>query len=272
MGNRQRRVQLTGLLLSPLLALTVCSAGAAAARSKPAGLPVKGRHLVFDEEFEQLRVGPGRTWGWQTGAYAGCDLNRGNHKLDLLTRDALSVSGGVLTITARHRSDGLWDTGLLTTGDSCGTGGSGFTERAGDVVVAHVRLPGPAGGWPAIWSWRDGGNELDLFEWHGPRPHELEFVNHVRQSGHRWKSRPLVKPNGWFYIAVHLGVPSNTWYAGTTRAGMRAVWSDGRGVGRDFAGHPVINLSIDDGRWARSPDPDAVLTFQIGSFKVYRST
>ena len=269
MQKRYCWARTTGLLVGPLLALTVCSVGVAAAQSRTKGLPVRGKHLVFDDEFQQLRIGPGETWGWQTGAYAKCDSNRGNHKLDLLTRDALSVRDGVLTITARRRSGGLWSTGLLTTGDSCGTGGGGFTERTGDVVVAHIRLPGPAGGWPAIWSWRDGENEVDLFEWHGPRPGQLEFINHVRESGNHWKS-PLVNASGWLYIGVHLGATNNTWYVGATRAGMRAVWSDGHGVGSDFASHPVINLSIDDGVWTRSPARDAVLRFQVGSFKVYR--
>ncbi|MCD0485069.1 beta-glucanase [Streptacidiphilus sp. ASG 303] len=269
MRKRHRPVRTAGMLLCPLLALAVCAQGTASARPQAPGLPMAGRHAAFGDEFDGLSLGEGARWGWQSGAYADCDSNKKNHKLDLLSPDAVSVDGGVLDITARKRDDGLWETGLLTTGDSCGSGGNGFTERTGDLVVAHVRLPGPEGGWPAVWSWRDGKNELDLFEWHAAHPDRLEFINHVANTGHYWKDR-LVRPNAWLWLGVHLGARSVTWYAGASRAGMRAVWSDRRGVGRGFRAHPVINLSVDDGRYLPRPDPDAVLRFRVGFFGVYR--
>ncbi|MFJ6213790.1 beta-glucanase [Streptomyces sp. NPDC092296] len=272
MGKRYRLTRATGLLLCPLLALAVStawSAGTATAARRGAALPVKGKQQALRDEFEQLDLGDDGTWGWQSGAYSGCDTNRGNHKLDRLTPDALSVDDGVLDITARRAADGMWETGLLTTGDSCGSGGNGFTERTGDVVVAHVQLPGPEGGWPGIWSWRDGKNELDLFEWHAAHPHRLELVNHVADAGHYWTSS-LVRPHGWLWIGVHLGAGNVTWYAGASQKAMRAIWSDGKGVGGKFRAHPVINLSVDDGRYLPKPRRDAVLHFRVGSFSVYR--
>jgi hypothetical protein len=256
------------LLLSQALLLATCAADSSAGRNGP---PLKGRHAVFGDDFDNLRVGPGRTWGWQTGAYARCRTNPGGHKVDHLTRSALAVSDGVLTITASRRSDGRWNTGLITTGDSCGTGGNGFAERTGDLVVARVRLPGPVhGGWPGIWSWRNGGREVDLFEWHGDAPGQLELVNHHRYAGKYWHS-PLVRPGAWLWLGVLLGATDTVWYVGTSPDTMRAVWTDRKGVGKSFSAHPVLNLSVSDGSHHPLPPRRAgSVRFQIDSFTVYR--
>ncbi|MHA6757084.1 hypothetical protein [Streptacidiphilus sp. PAMC 29251] len=148
-------------------------------------------------------------------------------------------------------------------------------ERAGDLVVARVRLPdvhGP-GAWPALWSWRDGGNEVDLFEWHSDRPHTLEFVNHTRRPAAftSWTS-PQVAPGAWLYTAVLLGARNTTWYVGTSLRRLRPAWSDHCGVGRAFRAYPVLNLSIDDGSIHPPPTTTGPITFQIGSLALYRST
>ncbi|MEY9962087.1 hypothetical protein ABIA33_000108 [Streptacidiphilus sp. MAP12-16] len=262
-------------LLTALTAALCCVVGAVAPAARAvlvSGAPpsVAGQRVVFQADFHRMTIGAHQVWGWQTAAFASCVTNPGQQKLDHLTRAAAATRDGVLTITARPRSDRHWDTGLLTTGDSCTSGGSGFLERTGDLVVAHVRLPdGRAGAWPAVWSWRAGGNEVDLFEWHAGAPHRLEFVNHKRGAANLWSS-PLVAPGAWLYLGVRLGADHVTWYVGTTRAGMRAVWHDNRGVGRSFAAYPVISLSVDDGSNYPPPASAAALAFSMDSFQVYR--
>lgn len=73
-------------------------------------------------------------------------------------------------------ADGSWDTGLLTTEGSQ----EAFTVRSGDVLEARVRLPGEIGAWPAIWTWRDGDQEIDVFEYHPEHP------DRVRGTLGRW--------------------------------------------------------------------------------------
>ncbi|QMU75804.1 hypothetical protein GXW83_08680 [Streptacidiphilus sp. PB12-B1b] len=243
-------------------------AAAAPTTAQPLPAVLAGRPVVFREEFDTLRLGP--VWGWQTAAYARCTSNPGQHKLDLLTRSALSVAQGVLTITARPGPRGQWTTGLLSTGDTCSSGGDGVRERTGDVVLAHVRLPSlpTPGAWPAIWSWRSGGREVDLFEWHADRPHTLELVNHVRTAYTYWDS-PQVAAGAWLYVAVQLGATDTTWYVGTSLAELRTAWSDHRGVGTGFSAYPVVSLSVDDGSNHAVPADGTPITFEVGSFAVY---
>ncbi|MEU5881183.1 hypothetical protein [Spirillospora sp. NPDC047279] len=222
------------------------------------------------ERFGEPGLGPPGRWGWKTGAYPGCVSNPRDHKLDRLSARALATSSGVMTITARPQGDGGWRTGLLTTGDSCGSGGSGFEVRTGDVLGARVRLPDVGtGAWPGIWTWREGGNEIDLFEWHADRPDTLEFVNHVRGTGTFWTS-PLVDRGAWLDIAVRIGASRLTWYAGRPARPLAAVHHEDRGVGPGFRAHLVASLSVDDGRLHREPAPGESFSFQIASIQVSR--
>ncbi|MHA6757085.1 hypothetical protein [Streptacidiphilus sp. PAMC 29251] len=50
-----------------------------------------GQRAVFSEDFGRLRLGA--VWGWQSGAYTDCTTNPGQHKLDQLTRTALTAHG-----------------------------------------------------------------------------------------------------------------------------------------------------------------------------------
>lgn len=285
---RQRSRVLSVLCWAALMLVHAAAAASAATRAAPAPPPpaasappkatgppphpLQGRTAAFQSDFSTL--GLGTAWGWQTGAYAKCTTNPGQFKRDVLTREALTVSGGVLTFTARPGSGGSWTTGLVTTGDSCSTGGSGVTERTGDLVVAHVRLPatGSSGAWPGVWSWRDGDNEIDLFEWHSDKPHVLEFVNHLHPASELWTSTGEVAAGAWLYVAVLLGATDDTWYVGTTLDGMTPVWSDGTGVGPSFEAYPILNLSIDDGPGHPPPPGSTPITFDVGSFALYRPT
>jgi hypothetical protein len=208
------------------------------------------------DTFATLDVGPGRTWGWQTAAYSRCTDSSDNPnawKLDRLTTSALSTASGHLVITATRRPDGAWNTGLLTTGDSCSSGGNGTQVRTGDFLLAHMRLPqADTGTWPALWTWRDGHNEVDVFEWHADRPESIEFVNHVR-SGDTVFTAPCVGAGKWIYIGARFGADNTTWYIGTDRNRLTAAFADHTGVGPDFAAYPILNLSVNDGAFHSRP-------------------
>ncbi|WBP89125.1 LamG domain-containing protein [Kitasatospora cathayae] len=225
---------------------------------------------VLLDRFTSLDLGPGRPWGWQSAAYAKCTENPDSWKLDRLTRDALSTADGHLTVTAQHRADGKWETGLLTTGDSCDSGGSGFQLRTGDLVVVHVRMPAAGtGAWPCLWTWRDGGNELDLFEWYADHPDRIEFVNHVRSSSTLY-SGPDIGPGQWVYVAVRLGADDDTWYVGPSRDRLTPVWSDGTGVGPGFSAYLVLSLSIGDGTFHLPPSGTDPVSMEVDLLSVER--
>ncbi|WP_328593936.1 LamG domain-containing protein [Actinomadura macrotermitis] len=232
---------------------------------------VRHRKAVFAEEFDRLDLGRGRPWGWQSGAYSHCRTNRENFKLDLLKRRAMRARSGALTITATPTpAPDRWRTGLIATGESCGTGGSDFLVRTGDVLLAHVRLPtARTGAWPGIWTWRDGRNEIDLFEWHADAPGTLELVNHVTDSARYWSS-PIVRRGAWLYVAAHFGARHMHWYVGESLNAMRRAHSDDKGAGKDFRAHLVANLSVDDGRLHARPDRAEPFSFTIDFIRVYR--
>lgn len=241
----------------------------APAEAVPVAAPARSTSVLL-ERFATLHTGPGTPWGWQSAAYANCTDNPNSWKLDRLTTDALSTAAGHLTITATHRADGNWNTGLLTTGDSCGTGGSGTEVRTGDLVTVHVRLPAAdTAAWPCLWTWRNGGQELDLFEWYADHPDRIEFVNHVR-SGSTVYSGPDIGPERWVYVAVRLGADNDTWYVGPAPDRLVPVWSDGSGVGPDFSAYLILNLSIGDGTFhspAARTDP---VTMEVDLLSVER--
>jgi hypothetical protein len=230
--------------------------------------PAKGE-IVFNEDFQDLQVGENKKWGWKTGAYEFCTRNPKNNKYDNLTTDAMKVIDGNLHIKATKNQDGSWNTGLLTTGDSCDSGGNQFLVKPGDFMLTHVKLPtGNVGAWPGFWTWKDGGNEIDAFEWHSDKPHILEFTNHVNPAVNYYENKTLIGSGKWIYIGVKLGVNSNTWYVGSTKDDLQAVWSDQTGVGANWSAYMIANLSVSSDN--RAPKGDQSIDYLIDSIQVFR--
>ncbi|MFD9123989.1 hypothetical protein, partial [Kitasatospora sp. NPDC059571] len=250
------------LLAAAALLCPLAAAPAAAADHRSA--------TVLDETFRRLDVGPGRAWGWQSAAYAQCSANPDHWKLDRLTTAALSTARGHLTMTASPRADGQWNTGLLTTGDSCDSGGSGIQIRTGGLLLAHVRLPAEGTGtWPGLWTWRDGHNEMDVFEWHADVPGTIEFANHVLPPGSgALYSGPEIGAGRWLWVGARFGADSVAWYLGTDLDHLFCAYADGLGVGEDFAAYPIINLSVDDGNFHAPPRDGRPATLEVDRLTV----
>ncbi|OAR24889.1 beta-glucanase [Streptomyces sp. ERV7] len=197
----------------------------------------------------------GRSWAYPEGG----PVNPGDDKLDHLVPDAAYSRTG--TFLARRRPEGTWSTGLLTTEGS----DEDFTVRAGDVLEARVRLPRERGAWPAIWTWRDGGQEVDVFEYHPDNPDLLELTNHVRGSHHSYRD-PCVTPGALLDLRVDFGVRSVAWWVNGDR-----VFVDRRGVGRHWYAHLIVNLSVSAGRFHPAPDPQvSEMSFEVPALRVYR--
>ncbi|MGC0334265.1 hypothetical protein RKD23_007255 [Streptomyces sp. SAI-170] len=212
--------------------------------------------VVFTADFTSERQWvAGRSWAYPDGG----PTNPGDNKLDHLTADPAYSRNG--TFRATLRSDGLWDTGLLTTEESA----DGFMVRTGDELEARVRLPVEVGAWPAIWTWRDGGNEVDVFEYHPDNPDLLELTNHVRGGG-SYVHDDAVRPGGVIDLDVTFGRRDVVW-----RLNGREVFADGRGVGRDWRAFLIVNLSVSAGRYHPSPDDEvSELSYAVESLVVRR--
>ncbi|WP_329625471.1 beta-glucanase [Streptomyces sp. NBC_01255] len=197
----------------------------------------------------------GRSWAYPDGG----PTNPGDNKLDHLTEDPDYSRTGVFRAT--RRADGYWDAGLLTTEGSP----EGFLVRAGDVLEARVRLPEETGAWPAIWTWLDGGQEIDVFEYHPDNPDLLELSNRVRGRHHYFRD-PAVRPGAWVDLRVEFGSRSVVWWVNGTR-----VFDDGRGVGPSWRAHLIVNLSVCAGRYHPAPDAGASeMSYEVAELRVYR--
>ncbi|MFI8766887.1 beta-glucanase [Streptomyces sp. R-07] len=219
----------------------------------PASTPA---NLVLDADFSSTEQWvAGRSWAYPDGG----PTNPGDNKLDHLVEDpAYSRTG---TFRATRRTDGLWDAGLLTTEGS----EEGFLVRTGDVLEARVRLPVETGAWPAIWTWRDGGQEIDVFEYHPDNPDLLELSNRVR-GRYLYFRDPAVQPGAWVDLRVEFGARSVVWWVNGAR-----VFADRRGVGRSWRAHLIVNLSVCAGQYHPAPDPEASeMSYEVAELRVYR--
>ncbi|MFJ3922048.1 beta-glucanase [Streptomyces sp. NPDC090022] len=214
--------------------------------------------LVFTADFgSTAQWVAGRSWAYPDGG----PVNPRDDKLDHLVEDpAYSRSG---TFRATRRPDGNWDTGLLTTEGSA----EAFMVRAGDVLEARVRLPEALGAWPAIWTWRDGDQEVDVFEYHPDNPDLLELSNHVLAGSSHYYRNAAVRPGAWVDLEVKFGADSVVWWVNGTR-----VFADRRGVGRRWRAYLIVNLSVTAGRYHPAPDPAvSEMSYEVSALRVYRS-
>ncbi|MFI5617004.1 beta-glucanase [Streptomyces sp. NPDC051567] len=259
----------TGRLRTLLRRLGVGAPGAVAAAEAPAPppgptvpapapgpVPDPGRVPVFTADFTSASQWvAGRSWAYPGGG----PVNPGDNKLDHLVPDASYSRCG--SFRATLRPDGDWDAGLLTTEGSA----DGFQVRTGDVLETRVRLPVETGAWPAVWTWRDGGQEVDVFEYHPDNPDLLELSNHVR-SGNRYYRDPAVRPGAWVDLRVEFGRSSVVWWVNGVR-----VFSDGRGVGRGWHAYLIVNLSVSAGRYHPAPAPGVTeMAYEVSGLRVYR--
>ncbi|MCX4748605.1 beta-glucanase [Kitasatospora sp. NBC_01287] len=195
--------------------------------------------IVFDADF-----GSATQWvAGRTSAYPNMGpTNRADHKLDNLNH--AYCPDGTFTAT-RGWFSRQWSCNLLTTEGSP----QAFQLKAGDTLHAQVTLPTGIGAWPAIWTWRDGGNEVDVFEYHPDHPDLLEVSNHLSGDSFYWHGASAgVAPGATVDLSTTIGADSVDWYAGDT-----LFHSDGQGVGADWSAYLIVNLSVSDGTYHPAP-------------------
>ncbi|WP_081952208.1 glycoside hydrolase family 16 protein [Kitasatospora phosalacinea] len=233
----------------------------------PSPPPVPAGRLVFDENFTdppQL----GTTWNATTAsAYRYGNHNPDDDKLDWLQPGALSTRDGANTFTATSGANRLengkqsWDTGLLTTENTQ----QGFQVRPGDYAEVRLQLPSGYGAWPALWTWKDSGNEIDSFEYHPDNPNLLELSNRINSAGTYYTDADEIHPGAWVTIGVHYGAYNNDWYVN-----HKLVFSDHTGTGPNWSAYLILNLSICAGSWHPSPTDDNAISTAADYLRVWR--
>ncbi|MFC5910125.1 glycoside hydrolase family 16 protein [Streptacidiphilus monticola] len=260
-------VVLLGTLLLPGGSSPAPAAAAGCAATPPSGgPPLPGLRLVWSDDFNSPPQ-PDR-WNMRaTTAFRYGTHNPRDNKLDWIDPSAVHVSCGIAELTARpgphrlpHRTR-AWSTGLLTTEATPDR----FLLRPGDFTEVRLQLPTAPGAWPALWTWRNGGNEVDSFEYHPDRPHLLELSNRVR-GGQAYRSDPAIAPGAWVVIGTRYGAGSVDWYLD-----RRLVFRDHRGVGRSWSAYLVLNLSVSAGRYHRAPGSARPFTLAVDYLRVYRA-
>ncbi|MFG2871111.1 beta-glucanase [Streptomyces sp. NPDC048338] len=218
--------------------------------------PPRTASPVFTADFRSpTQWVAGHSWAYPNGG----PTNAGDNKLDHLVEDPAYSRSGVFRAT--RRPDGKWNAGLLTTEGSA----EGFMVRAGDILEARVKLPKELGAWPAIWTWLDGGQEIDVFEYHPDNPDLLELSNHVR-GGHLYYRDPAIRPGEWVTLRTEFGASSVVWSVNGVRA-----FADRRGVGRSWRAHLIVNLSVCAGRYHPAPDRNvSEMSYTVSELKVFR--
>lgn len=161
---------------------------------------MSGLTLVWNDEFDGLRTGgvlDPEKWGYQLGIrddYHGTagPEHWGNNERQYYTEEAVSLGGGVLTVTARReeREDCGYSSGRILTRDK-------FSFTYG-YAEAKIALPAVTGLWPAFWmlpqpdsfsstanrygGWAANG-EIDILEARGREPYKAVSTLHFGDEG-----------------------------------------------------------------------------------------
>ncbi|MGF1427173.1 glycoside hydrolase family 16 protein [Kitasatospora sp. LaBMicrA B282] len=228
---------------------------------------IPGQSLVWSDEFN----GPISPLKWNkanSSAYRYGTHNPQDDKLDLIDANNVTTANGVATFTAKPVSFNLpvknrtaWATGLLTTENS----GEKFMVKTGDYAETRVRLPKQLGAWPALWTWKEGDNEVDSFEFHPDNPNLLELTNHTRPAQKFWENKTHVQAGEWVTIGTYYGADTVTWYVNGI-----PVFDDKKGVGPNWSAYLILNLSICSGDFHPDPADNTPITFDADYVRVFR--
>ena len=175
------------IVAAACLGLAACDESSAASGADDGSrLDLSEYRQTFSETFEQLDVspwGPGTRWIAHTpwhgdfGDAAFTDPEPGF---------PFQTASGILRIEARKDADGKWRSGLISSRDRQGRGGSGgFAQLYGYFEIETKLPPGP-GTWPAFWlSGIDAkpNAEIDVFEYYGREPDGYHANVHVWYEG-----------------------------------------------------------------------------------------
>ena len=262
------------LTIKCLLLATLPLLGCGAARSgedgnRPTGTPrSEGWELVWSDEFDGAALDPSK-WNIQTGDGTAEGIpGWGNNELQSYQAANISVSGGVLVITAREEDAGdghAYTSGRINT--------AGKLDTTYGRIEASIQAPGGQGLWAAFWmlptdsaygGWAAGG-EIDILEVYSRDP--APFAQAALHYGMAWPLNTFdhakyfdVDPADgfhvyavewdeeeirWFVDGVHFHtVRRNTYWTYYQDAETRAHVSGGVSAPFDRPFHLLLNLAV----------------------------
>ncbi len=170
------------------LAIAACCAALGACDESPArtathsgDLDISRYRETFVENFDRLDIsawGPGTRWIAHT-PWAG-DFGDAQFS-DPLPNFPFATASTILRIEARKEASGKWRSGLISSRDHDGLGGSGFAQQYGYFEI-ETKLPKGPGVWPAFWLvgvTKQPRAEIDAFEYYGNAPDSYHANVHV---------------------------------------------------------------------------------------------
>lgn len=183
-------------------------------KALPAGVPALTTSF-FCDDFIGSSVDTAK---WAFKSYAEADNgqgNKGNQQLEWNQPQNCSVSGGLLTITAKPDSinspSGIhydWSSCLITSTPSVALQYGYIEERA--------KLPKQAGFWPGFWTWQVPGVnqwvETDAYEYYSNNPTSLYLTQHSGAGG-QCVVNPGFDPSSDFHTYASAILSTGTkWY------------------------------------------------------------
>lgn len=117
--------------------------------------------ILFSDEFNGTSVDTSK-WSFTSSAESTCDpngcSNPGNQQLEYNQGKNCTVSGGLLTITAKRENAGgrPWTSCMLHSKPQFKTM---FLET-------RAKFPAKKGFWPGFWTWNGPQDEVDVFEYY----------------------------------------------------------------------------------------------------------
>jgi Glycosyl hydrolases family 16 len=101
-----------------------------------------------------------------------------------------------MRITASKGADGIWRSGLISSRDHDGFGGSGFAQQYGYFEI-KAKLPDGDGVWPAFWligvDKTRAASEIDVIEYYGRFPEYYHATTHIWKKGGDRAANSLIR-------------------------------------------------------------------------------
>ena len=273
----------SGLLVLLSVHVLVACSGSAATPAQTENPPDTAWILAWADEFDGSALDPAK-WGVQTGD--GCSIGLcgwGNNELQWYQGDNVSVSGGILTITAREETVG----GRPYTSARIRTLGRG-DWRYGR-IEARARLPQGQGLWPAIWmlptdtvygTWAASG-EIDIVELVGHQPGTVHGTLHYggtwpdnRFTGDSYTLDSGIFADDFHVFALEWEEGEIRWYVDGQHYQTQTQWSSASApypAPFDQRFHLVMNVAV-GGNWPGNPDASTSFpqTMEVDYVRVYR--
>lgn len=276
LGMIPARPWLAWLASLALLALFSCSGAAEEAPDAPPAdlrlLDLAGFEPSFSEEFDRLDVSE---WGCLTkwiahtpwaGDFGSARFMPPGEAFPFTIRD------GVLTITARRRAGGSWQSGMLSAWDACN---SGFAQRYG-YFETRMRMPEAPGFWPAFWligvDKSRGTAEVDVVEFltHEPDRFSLGLMKHPAKEGEERQSfttKHVIEPGllsrQFNTFGVEIAADATTFYLN-----RQPIWRAATPPEFDQPMYPLISFPADKNRMDKGT-PDNV-TMEVDYVRAYQ--